>query len=358
MNGYHMIEEIHGQAAALTTILEDVRPKIREVARDVWNSKRPETFYLIGCGSSYYAAMLASFYKEYRFGLDSHALPSSEFVWFAPRLKAPSPILIALSRSGMTSETVEATRKAKKAGVLAIAITADPDSTMGRECDDSVGLGISSEQSMIMTKTFTGSALCSVLLGLEFAKLRGNTIPEQVENELIALPDYAKQTVDSVESQVRSIAETSGRATRFIYLGSGANYPVCLEGALKLRETSYSASEAYHAMEFRHGPFSELEAGIQVFGIVPRSRTTPQEVRLLKEVASTGAKVVPISNVPDLLSSHSESIRMPDTAYSDFAAFSYMIPMQMLAYYHAVKKALNPDRPRNLARYVATEIAP
>lgn len=355
MNDYHMIREIREQPGAFGKIVNETRPRIQEIAKDVWTQRHPESYYLIGCGSSYYAAMVAAFYHEYSLGLDSRALPSSELVWFAPRSNAPSPILIALSRSGRTSETVEATRKAKKIGMPTIAVTSDSQSTMAQECKYSLDTGIPNEQSTIMTKTFTGSALCSILIGLEFAKLSGAVISPDFEAELGELPKHAEGVIRMVEDQAKKIAEKT-RAVRFIYLGSGANYATCLEGALKLRETSYSASEAYHAMEFRHGPFAELEKGIQVFGVVPRSKTVRQEATLLKEIASTGATVVPISNVSEIVDSYADSIRMPDSISSGLAPLLFMIPMQMFAYYYTTRKGLNPDRPRNLAKYITTEI--
>jgi len=300
--------------------------------------------------------MVATFYHEYDFGLDSRALPSSELIWFAPRSTAASPILIALSRSGRTSETVEATRKAKKIKMPTIAVTSDMQSTIAKECEYSLDTGVPNEQSTIMTKTFSGSALCSILLGLEFAKLTGAVISPSIEEELRELPRHAEDVVRTVKDEARELAEKTN-AVRYIYLGSGANYATCLEGALKLRETSYSASEAYHAMECRHGPFAELEKGIQVFGVVPKGKTARQEAALLKEIASTGASVVPISNVPEILESYPDSIRMPDTISTEFAPLLFMIPMQMFAYYYTIRRGLNPDRPRNLARYITTEIA-
>ncbi len=358
MNSYHMIREIREQPEAFERILAETRPRIQEITREARTRARPETHYIIGCGSSYYAAMVGAFYHEYILGLDSRALPSSEFFWFAPRSSASAPILIALARSGRTSETVEATRKAMRIKIPTIAVTSDPSSTMGQECDYCLDTKIPNEQSTIMTKTFTASALCSLLVGVEFAKLCGATVPKNFEVELSQLPKDAENVVRTVEDQAREIADRSSKIARFIYLGTGANFPTCLEGALKLRETSYSASEAYHSMEFRHGPFAELEKGIQVFGIVPKGKTVRQEAALLKEIASTGATVIPVSNVPEIIASYPDSIRMPDMISSEFAPLLFMIPMQMFAYYYALKKGLNPDRPRNLARYITTEMSP
>jgi glucosamine--fructose-6-phosphate aminotransferase (isomerizing) len=358
MNEYHMIREIHEQPQAFDKIVRGTRPRIHEIAGKAWGQRRPETYYSVGCGSSYYAAMLAGFYHEYKLGLDSRVLPASEFVWFGPGLNARSPLLMALSRSGRTSETVEAARKAMKMKIPTIAIVSDSQSTMGQESDYCLDTGVPIDESTIMTKTFTGSTLAAIIAGLEFAMLHGVAIPESYEAELDRLSKDAEAVVRETEDQAKKIAEDSQSKSRFVYLGSGANYAACLEGALKLRETSYSASEAYHSMEFRHGPFAELEKGIQVFALVPGGKTTRQEATLLKEIASTGASVVPVTNVPEIINSHSEAIRMPNSISTEFAPLLFMIPMQFFAYYYTIKKGLNPDRPRNLVKYVTTEIGP
>ena len=253
---------------------------------------------------------------------------------------------------------MEATRKAMKLKIPTIAVTSDPSSTMGQECDYCLDTGVLNEQSTIMTKTFTASALCSILIGVELAKLRGTPIPKDFERELSQLPKDAENVLAAIEEQARRIAEKSSKIVRFIYLGTGANFPTCLEGALKLQETSYSASEAYHAMEFRHGPFAQLEKGLQVFGVVPESKTVRQEATLLKEIASTGATLIPITKVPEIINSYPDSIRLPERISPLFAPLLFMIPMQMFAYYYATNKGLNPDQPRNLTRYVTTEMAP
>jgi glucosamine--fructose-6-phosphate aminotransferase (isomerizing) len=245
-----------------------------------------------------------------------------------------------------------------KMKVPTIAVTSDSQSTMGQECDYCLDTGVPNEESTIMTKTFTGGTLATIIAGLEFARLDGAAVPKDFEAELNRLSKDAEAVIHATEDQAKKIAEESQTIARFIYLGSGANYAACLEGALKLRETSYSASEAYHAMEFRHGPFAELEKGIQVFVLVPEGKTARQEATLLKEIASTGASVVPISNVPEITNSHAEAIRMPNSISPEFAPLLFMIPMQFFAYYYTIRKGLNPDRPRNLVKYVTTEIAP
>jgi glucosamine--fructose-6-phosphate aminotransferase (isomerizing) len=351
-----MIKEIHEQPDAFKKILTDTRDAIRNVALSAWKKKRVNTFYLAGCGSSYYAAMIPSFYYEHYLALDAVAMPSSEFVWYTPKPNVNSPILIALSRSGKTSETVGATRKAKKAGIPTVAVTFDQESTMAKECDYSFDLGVSTDESVIMTKTFTSSALSSFLLGTEFARLRGEPPLKDAEDELSRLPDDAKDVLRSAESQAKKAVEAAGGISRYIYLGSGACYPACLEGALKLRETSYTASEAYHSMEIRHGPFAELQEGIQVFAIVPRDNAVAQHLTLLKEIDATGATVIPISDAPEIVGSFENSIWMPQSISSTFSALLYMIPMQLFAYYYTVHKGLNPDKPRNLSRYVTTDI--
>lgn len=357
MSNYHMLSEIREQPEAFKKILSDTWPRIRQIAQKAWELKQPSTFFLTGCGSSYYAAMIPAFYYDYLLGLDARALPSSEFVWYAPGpAVVSSSILISLSRSGKTSESVEAVRKAVKAKIPTIAVTSDSASTMSKECEFSLDTGVSNEQSTIMTKTFTGGALSATLLGIKFAKLHATT-PDvtRLENELATLPDDAREVISAVEDRVKTSAE-SATASRFIYLGSGANYAACLEGALKLRETSYVASETYHTMEFRHGPFAELEKGIQVLSVVPKGRNISEQLKILTEITAKGATVVPISNEPEVLRNFKDAIEMPESIGSTFSSLLYMIPLQLFAYYYSVKHGRNPDQPRNLTKFVTTEI--
>jgi glucosamine--fructose-6-phosphate aminotransferase (isomerizing) len=251
---------------------------------------------------------------------------------------------------------VEAIRKAVSVGVPSIAVTSDPTSTMSEECDYSLDTGIMSEESVIMTKTFTGGALAVTLLGIELNEAQeGPSAPASLKNDLANLPSDARQVIAAVEDQAKARAEAAN-ANRFIYLGSGGLYASCLEGALKLRETSYTASECYHTMEFRHGPFAELEKGIQVFSAIPKDRNISEQLTLLKEISGTGATVVPISNEPSVIETYKNTIVMPDQIGSESSPILYMIPLQLFAYYYAVKKKRNPDQPRNLTKFVTTEI--
>jgi len=353
-----MLKEIREQPEAFEKILDEAWPLVRRMARAVWNAHHPSTFYLTGCGSSYYAAMIPAHYYNFQLGLDGQALPASEFVWYAPAPYDSSPILVSLSRSGRTSESVEAIRKAGRMGMASIAVTSDPASTMSEECDYSLDTGVTSEESVIMTKTFTGGALSVTLLGIEFSKAQGaNPIPQRLEDELIDLPGDMQRVVSAVDDQAKARAD-SAKANRFIYLGSGGNYASCLEGALKLRETSYTASECYHTMEFRHGPFAELEKGIQVISVAPKGKNVQEQLTLLKEIAATGANVVPISNEPVVIETFKDSIVMPDSIGDELAPILYMAPLQLFAYYYAVKNGRNPDEPRNLTKFVTTEINP
>jgi len=350
-----MIREIHEQPQAFTRNLEG-RGRIRELAEKVWR-KSPGNCYIVGCGSSYYSAMIGAFYHEYVFGLNSRAVPSSEFVWYAP-IPNPSPwMLIALSRSGRTSESVAASRKALRMKAPVVAVTADSTSTMAHECDYSIDIGIGSEESTIMTKSFTASAFCSMLLGLEFARLQDAHITTAIEDKLERLPEESQNIIRDVEDQTKKTAETMSNLNRFIYLGSGGNYASCLEGALKLRETSYVASETYHTLEFRHGPFAELQKGIGVIAVVPKGKSIHEWMMLLEEITSTGASLFPISDADEITHTYENAIRMPESLSPELSPLHFMIPMQLIAYYHAVKRGLNPDSPRNLSKYVKTEIS-
>jgi glucosamine--fructose-6-phosphate aminotransferase (isomerizing) len=350
VNNFHMINEVREQANVFAKILRN-RTLIGDVAHEVLK-RNPRNHYAIGCGSSYYAAIISAFYHEHMFGLDSRALPSSEFIWYPPA--SNSLVLMALSRSGRTSETLEATRRAKKREIPTIAVTADPSSPMGRESDYCLDIEIDEEQSVVMTKSFTASTLLSILLGFELAKLQSAN-QEGFDEELVKLPSDAAHVIGGVEDQTRTIAESMRKLSRFIYLGSGASYGTCLEGALKLRETSYTPCEVYHTPEFRHGPFALLQNDVGVVAVVPEGKTFKQSEMLLKEITSKGATVIPISNVPKITDAYKNSIRMPEGISVSFMPLLSVIPMQMLAFHYAVERGLNPDSPRNLTKFVTTD---
>jgi len=349
VNDFHMINEVREQANVFARILQN-RTLIANVAREV--SVRNPRYYAIGCGSSYYASIISVFYHEHLFSLDSRAVPSSEFIWYPPSLNPL--VLMALSRSGRTSETLEATRRAKKMHISTVAVTADPSNPMGKECDYCLDIGIGEEKSVVMTKSFTASTLVSILLGFELSKLPSANRKE-FNDELVQLPTIGDRVIRGVEDQARTTAENMKRLNRFIYLGSGASYGACLEGALKLRETSYTACEVYHIPEIRHGPFALLENDVGVIVIVPDDKTLNQSQMLLKEMASKGATVIPISNVSAITESYKNSIRMPDGIPANLMPLLSVIPMQMVAFYYAVGRGLNPDLPRNLTKFVTTE---
>jgi len=350
VNNFHMINEVRQQATVFARILQN-RTLIADVAHEV-SKRNPHSHYAIGCGSSYYAAIISAFYHEHLFSLNSRAVPSSEFIWYPPASK--SLTLMALSRSGRTSETLEATRMAKKLQIPTIAVTADPSSPMGKECDYCLDIGIGEEESVVMTKSFTASTLLSILLGFELSKLQSAN-RNAFDEELVKLPSDADRVIRGVEDQARTIAESMRKLSGFIYLGSGASYGACLEGALKLRETSYTTCEVYHIPEFRHGPFALLQDDVGVVVIVPEDKTLKQSEMLLKEMASKEAMVIPISNVSKITDAYKNSIRMPEGISANFMPLLSVIAMQMVAFHYAVGRGLNPDLPRNLTKFVATD---
>jgi len=350
MPEFHMINEIREQSDVFAKIAQN-RNLIVDTARESPIS-RARSIVVAGCGSSYYASILSGFYHEHLFGLDSRAVPSSEFIWYPPHTK--SLILMALSRSGKTSETLEATLTAKKLKVPTIAVTADPSSPMGKESDYCLTIGIGEERSVVMTKSFTASTLVSTLLGFELSKLSISKRSE-FDNDVRRLPGDAKRVIQSVDGQAKKLAESMRKLKQFIYLGSGASFGACLEGALKLRETSYTMCEVHHIPEFRHGPFALLQKGTGVVVIVPEDRTLKQSEMLLKEIEAQGAKVMPISNVSKITDTYRDSIQMPEELSANFMPLLSVIPMQMIAFHYAVGRGLNPDSPRNLTKFVATD---
>ncbi|HUO42837.1 MAG TPA: SIS domain-containing protein [Methylomirabilota bacterium] len=345
-----MINEVREQSDVFARIVQN-RKSISEIARKTPISSA-HSLFVVGCGSSYYASVLSGFYHEHLLGLDSRAAPSSEFIWYPPQSK--SLALMALSRSGKTTETLEAIRRAKKLEVPTIAVTADPSSPMGKESNYCLDIEVGQERSVVMTKSFTASTLVSILLGFELSKVPPAKRNE-IDRDLLQLSGDAGRLIHTVEAQAKKTAESMRQLKRFIYLGSGATYGACLEGALKLRETSYTMCEVYHIPEFRHGPFALVQKDVGVVAIVPEDKTLKQSEMLLREIASQGGTVIPISNVSKITDAYKDSIRLPEDISYNFMPLLSVIPMQMLAFHYAVSCGLDPDSPRNLTKFVATD---
>ncbi|MCZ3386168.1 MAG: SIS domain-containing protein [Actinomycetia bacterium] len=289
-----------------------------------------------GCGSTYYLALSAAALLRDS-GLRAWALPASELISAAqPQLaNAGGTLLLAISRSGTTSETLMAVEHFRRIGGHAVAvITCYPDSPLAEAADIVWAAPASAEQSVAQTRSFTSM---QVIVSAIAGALRGGDL-----SALHALPPAAGGVLERSRSLMASLAREPGIES-FYFLGSGALYGIASEGMLKLKEMSLTASEAYHTMEFRHGPMSMCDESAAVIALVSTERASLEEA-VLKDISPFGAQLVTIG---------AEGLhQIPANLPSWAAPALYLLPLQLLALERALHKGLDPDNPRHLTAVI------
>jgi len=351
---HFMLKEIHeGPSAVRNAILE--LEKIEEVAR-VLNAG---TLHITACGTSYHAGLVA----KYQFGLlcniPTHATIASEFPSIAGRVLNKGSVVLAITQSGETADVLAAIREAKAAGAKTIAIVNVLGSTATRLADEHLYMRAGPEICVIATKTYLAqlavlSAL-STYLALHRGKLSASEARELID-QLRSMPRVVEATIKRNEPLARGLAEAC-REERFFFIGRGVGHPTALEGALKLKEASYVYAEGYPAGELKHGPFAVLEPGFPVVAVVQPGAVYDKMLANIEEVSARGAKVLAVAEEGD------EEVRRLSQAVFEVPAgvnelltpIVYVVPLHLFAYYMAVKRGCDPDKPRHLAKSVTVE---
>ena len=264
---------------------------------------------------------------------------------------------IAISQSGETADTLEALRAAKAAGSTALGLVNVVGSTIAREADGGIYLHAGPEIGVASTKAFTSQVVALLLLGLHLGRQR--ELPEAEGHRLVAelmrLPELVARTL-TVEPAVRALAELYADARNALYLGRGINFPVALEGALKLKEISYVHAEGYPAAEMKHGPIALIDENMPVVCLAPKDAVYPKVISNMQEVKARGGRIIAITSEGsgDLRGLAGHQIAVPATPPL-LAPVLTVIPLQLLAYHIAVLRGCDVDRPRNLAKSVTVE---
>lgn len=342
--GMHTLREIRAQAKAWAQALHEAQPVLPRI-RESWSRQDMAEMLFCGCGSTHYLSLTAAAIFQAETGIHARALPSSE-VFLFPDIAIPpgKSLLVTVSRSGETTETVRAAKAfaERKGKDNVFAITCYGDSTLAALTQMSLVASAAQEQSYAQTASFTSMLILALFL---VGELSGQP---SITQALHTLPSHGERIVSESEGMMRYIAKDN-RYQRFFFLGSGPNFGLACEGMLKMKEMSLSYSEAYHFLEFRHGPRSMVDDHTLVVGLLS-DRATQEEIAVLSETQELGAHVMVIGEKPPQIgalkpeyavwvaSGLSETLRGP----------LYLPPMQFLAYYRAMHKGLNPDRPANV----------
>ena len=313
---------------------------------------------ICGCGTAYYAGLIAKYWFERFARLPVDVEIASEFRYRDPPLE-PGGLTLFISQSGETADTLASLRAAKAKGQKIVAVVNQTTSTIARESDIVAPTLAGPEIGVASTKAFTCQLAVLACLALAFGRAR-NTISEKTEaklvSELMAIPGLIAQAL-KCESAVEVLAREIAKVRDVLYLGRGTSYPLALEGALKLKEISYIHAEGYAAGELKHGPIALIDQDMPVIVIAPNDGVLEKTISNMQEVAARGGRLILIGSsqlAHDFASEATATIVMQDVA-PEFAAMVYAVPVQLLAYHTAVVMGKDADQPRNLAKSVTVE---
>lgn len=311
----------------------------------------------IGCGTSWHAGLVGEYMIEHIAKIPAEVEYASEFRYRNPVL-FKDDIVFLISQSGETADTLAALREAKRAGATVLGIVNVVGSTIARESDAGVYIHAGPEIGVASTKAFTSQLTVLALVTLLIARARGMSKEQTLvlTKELEMLPAKVEHILATVGKSVQDIADKFKESNHFLYLGRGANFPVALEGALKLKEISYIHAEGYPAAEMKHGPIALIDENMPVVFIVPKDAIYDKVMSNVQEVKARKGRIIAVANEDDTeIDQFAEHvIRVPRT-YGFFGPILNVIPLQLLSYYIAVARGTNVDQPRNLAKSVTVE---
>ncbi len=311
---------------------------------------------IVACGTSWHAGLVGRHIIEELARLPVAVEYASEYR-YRSQLAIPGTLTIAISQSGETADTLEAMRAARAAGSRVIGIVNVVGSTIAREADGGIYLHAGPEIGVASTKAFTSQIVALTLLGLYLGRGRGlgDEAGREIVCRLAQLPSLVTRTL-ALEPQVRELAAAYAGRSNFLYLGRGVNFPVALEGALKLKEISYIHAEGYPAAEMKHGPIALIDADMPVVFVAPRDAVYHKVLSNMQEVKARGGRIIAVTTEgatdPGALVDHRLSV--PATAPL-LSPVLTTLPLQLLAYHIAVLRGCDVDRPRNLAKSVTVE---
>jgi glucosamine--fructose-6-phosphate aminotransferase (isomerizing) len=324
------------------------------VADTLANVKRVQ---LIACGTAFHACLVGKTYIERIARLPAEAELASEFRYRDPVLDSET-LVIVVSQSGETADTLGAMREAKARGAVTLAIVNVPGSTIAREADNSVFTHAGPEIGVASTKAFTTQLVVLYLLAVQLGQLKGVLTLETASERLAALAKVPKlmEEILAGEDAIRRIARDFQHMHGFLFLGRGPNYPIALEGALKLKEISYLHAEGYAAGELKHGPIALIDDQMLVVGLIPNDEMRPKMLSNLQEVRAREGKVVAIvERNGGLPAGIADEVIVIPAADPLVLPMLMALPLQLLAYHVANYMGLDVDQPRNLAKSVTVE---
>ena len=358
-----MLKEIHEQADAVAETIAGRVPgeesvDLTELGLDEGVLRNLRRIVIVACGTSYHAGLVGRYAIEEWARVPVEMDIASEYRYRNP-VVGPDDLVIGITQSGETADTLAAMRLARQQGAKVLALTNVMGSQATRDADAVLYTRAGLEIGVAATKTFVAQVAAMYLFGLRLAELRGGLPPERLAEliaELKSIPSKIEHTLADCEDAVRAVADRHGGQEFFLYLGRHIGLPVCLEGALKLKEVSYIPTDAYAAGEMKHGPIALLDESTPVVCVATDSPVLDKVLSNVEEVRARGAHTIAIATEgsDDVASVADETIEVARTDWI-LQPIVAILPLQLLAYDIARARGLNVDQPRNLAKTVTVE---
>ena len=357
----YMLKEIFEQPQSLTnTLIGRLHDETGEVNLDI--NLDPLSFKrisIVACGTAYYAGLVGEYLIEQLARIPVEVDVASEYRYREP-LVGENTLVIVVSQSGETIDTLEALREAKKLGAQTLGVINAKGSSMTREVDDVLYIHAGPEIGVASTKAYTAMVSAMLLLALWLGRARG-TLNAETGAELLRgvreLPRLVEEALQPARlEEIQRVAEKYKHARDYLFLGRGVNAPTALEGALKLKEISYIHAEAYPAGEMKHGPIALIDDKLPVVVVATRSRLLEKTVSAIQEVKARSGKVIALVSDGDIETSrHADDVISVPSAHEMVSPIVNVVALQLLAYYTATALGRDVDKPRNLAKSVTVE---
>jgi len=360
---HYMLKEIHEQEH---TVVDTMRGRLRAEEGTAFlggiqdflpRIESARRYYITACGTSWHAGMIGKYLLEEFAGIPVHVEYASEFR-YRETIVGPDTVVIAISQSGETADTLAAIRKARDKGALTMGICNVVGSSISRETDCGVYTHAGPEIGVASTKAFTAQvtvlSMFALMLGRNKKRL-SKSQGQEITRSMNKLGGYIKEVLGD-DKQLKLVAKDTQNVNNYLYLGRGLNYPVALEGALKLKEISYIHAEGYPAAEMKHGPIALIDEKMPVVFIAPHDKTYEKILSNIEQVKSRkGITIVITDKYSKELDKLSDYLIVVPSTHAHIFPILVSIPLQLLAYNLAVLRGCNVDQPRNLAKSVTVE---
>jgi glucosamine--fructose-6-phosphate aminotransferase (isomerizing) len=364
---HFMLKEIHEQPRAVRDTLlgriglEEGEVHLQELGPAAEELKRAKRVLLLACGTSWHAALVGKYLLEQVAQVPAEVDYGSEFRYRTP-IVGPATLAVAISQSGETADTLAAFREAKKLGALPIAICNVQGSMLTREAEGTLLTHAGPEIGVASTKAFTAQLVALALLALHLGRLKGTLTAERCRELLQSLSKVPHLMENALQAsgRIEEMSKLFAQAHDFLFLGRGINYPIALEGALKLKEISYIHAEGYPAGEMKHGPIALIDENMPVVALCPPGRTYEKMLSNVQEVKARGGRILAVTAQGDtemrkILEQPADAIIDVPPVDEVWSPLLTVLPLQLLAYHTAVRAGRDVDQPRNLAKSVTVE---